>query len=53
MCGGQSDPGTSFSLQVLRFSPVSTIPPVLHTRLFINHRRYVILAVGSVIQQHT
>jgi hypothetical protein len=32
ICGGQNGTGTGF-LRVLRFSPVSIIPPLLHTHL--------------------
>jgi hypothetical protein len=37
ICGGQSGTVGSF-LPVLQFSPVSIIPPMLHTHLFIYHR---------------
>jgi len=37
-------------LRVIRFSPVSVIPPMLHTRLLICHKRRVTLAVYSVVK---
>jgi len=38
-------------LQVLPFSPVSSIPPVLHTPTFIYHLRYIMLQTDSVVKQ--
>ena len=35
---------------VLRFSPVNIIPPLLHTQLFIHHRRYTNLTTHIVIK---
>ena len=34
-------------LPVLRFYPVSIIPPMLHTHSFFHHRRYVTSPVGT------
>jgi hypothetical protein len=38
-----------FFLPVLQFSPVSIIPPMLHTHSFIYHRCHMDLAINSVI----
>jgi hypothetical protein len=46
--GGQSGTGTGF-LRELLFSPLSIIPPVLHTPL-IRLRRYEIFTVDSVFK---
>ena len=35
---------------VLQFSPVSIIPPLLHTHLFISHRRCIISAIDSIVK---
>ena len=40
-------------VQRYRLSPVSTIPPLLHTHQFIYHRRYVTLATDSVVKWNT
>jgi len=40
-------------LRVLRCTPVSINPPVLHARSFMNHWRYVISAVDSDVESHT
>jgi hypothetical protein len=45
--GGQTGPEGIF-IRVFRFSFVIIIPPVFHTRLFIQRRRYVILAIDSI-----
>lgn len=39
-------------LRVVRFSPVTIIPDMFSTHSFKHRRRYVILAVDSVIQYH-
>jgi len=39
-----------FLPRVLQFSPVSTGPPVLHTRSLLNHRRRIILSVDRVFE---
>jgi hypothetical protein len=39
-------------LQVLRFSPVSVIPPIIRAHSFICHQRYTDPATDSVIKQH-
>ena len=36
-------------LPVLQFSPVSIIPPLLHTHLFIYHSQYIILAFETFL----
>jgi hypothetical protein len=54
ICEKQSDIalGQVF-LQVIWFSPVSIIPPMLHTHPFIYHRRCLILAVDRAVKQRT
>jgi hypothetical protein len=37
---------------ILRISPVTIIPPLLHTHSFIYHRRCILLAINSVVKQH-
>jgi hypothetical protein len=39
-------------LLVLQFSPVTIIPPVLHSHSFICHLCYIFLAVDSMFVQH-
>lgn len=39
-----------FFLQVLRFLPVSIIPPALHAHWFIYNRRYIISTINSVVE---
>jgi hypothetical protein len=41
------------SLPVLQFSPVSIIPPMLHTHSFICHRCCIILPIDSVVREQT
>ena len=43
----------STSHQVLQFSPVSVIPPMLHSHSFLYHWCYIIIAVDSNIKQST
>ena len=52
ICGGQNDTGTQVSFRLPRFYPFSTIPPMLHTHLFIHHRRCIKSATNSVVKQH-
>ena len=40
-------------LPVLRFSPVTTIPPMLHIHSFIYHRRYLTFTTRSAIEERT
>jgi len=40
-------------VSLLQLSPVSTIPPVLHTHPFIYHWRFVDLATNSAVQCNT
>jgi hypothetical protein len=42
-----------FILRELWLSSVSIIPPVLHTHLFVYHRRYIVSATNGVVKQHT
>jgi hypothetical protein len=42
---------TDFS-PVTLFSSVIIIPPVRHIYLFVHHRRYLSLAIGSIVKQH-
>ena len=49
--GGQSGTGADFLL-VLPFSPVSTIPPLLHTHSSGSHWHHTILATDSVVKWH-
>jgi hypothetical protein len=51
ICGGQSGSGAGFSPSTC--SPVSIIPPMLHTHSIICHRRYIISAIESLVKQHT
>jgi hypothetical protein len=37
-------------LPVLQFSPVTTIPPMLHTHLFTFHQHHINLAIYSVVK---
>jgi hypothetical protein len=45
-------PGQDF-VRVSRLSPVSIIPPLLHTHQFIYHRRYIDSASDSVFKWYT
>jgi hypothetical protein len=49
ICGGQSGIGTRFSPST-PVSPVSIIPPMLHTHSAIYHRRYTIAATNSAVK---
>ena len=42
-----------FFLPVLQFSPVSIIPPLLHTHSLIYYGRYIASAINSSIKQHS
>ena len=37
-------------LRILRFSPVSIIPPMVHTLSVFYRRRYITLATGSIVK---
>jgi len=41
-----------FSVRVLPFSPVSTIPPMLHSHTFICRPYCIVVTVDSVVKQH-
>jgi len=41
------------SVRLLRFSRVSIIPPLIHTRSLIYHRRLVLIAIDSVLNWRT
>jgi hypothetical protein len=42
-----------FFLRVLRFCPFTVIPPLTYTHSIICHRRYIILAIDTIVNEHT
>jgi len=48
-CGEKKLTLEQVPVRLLRFSPLSIIPPLLHTLLFIYHRRPVLIAIDSVV----
>ena len=50
--GGQSNTVTRFYSN-MSVSPVNITPPTLHTHLFISHLHCIVVAVDSVVKQHS